>query len=122
MFGRKIKILSLAVLFIFFSGQLFALEEYVSEVYKQIDNCFSAKDEDKLNSVLARKRDRAESAESSVIFFRKETSSLSVTAANTPHNRTQTSTASTARIRISFLRFTGSPHSTNYRFTIIIKA
>lgn len=54
MFGRKIKILSLAVLFIFFSGQLFALEEYVSEVYKQIDNCFSAKDEDKLNTVLAR--------------------------------------------------------------------
>ena len=54
MFGRKINILSLAVLFIFFSGQLFALEEYVSEVYKQIDNCFSAKDEDKLNTVLAR--------------------------------------------------------------------
>ena len=38
----------------FFSGSLFALEEYVSDVYKQIDTCFSAKDEDKLNSVLAR--------------------------------------------------------------------
>ena len=54
MFGRKIKILSLAVLFIFFSGSLFALEEYVSDVYRQIDNCFSAKDDSKLNSVLAR--------------------------------------------------------------------
>jgi len=54
MFGRKIKILSIAVLFMFFSGSLFALEEYVSDVYKQIDTCFSAKDEDKLNSVLAR--------------------------------------------------------------------
>ena len=54
MFGRRIKILSLAVLFIFFSGSLFALEEYVSDVYRQIDNCFSAKDDSKLNSVLAR--------------------------------------------------------------------
>ena len=54
MFGRKIKLLSLAVMFMFFSGNLFALEEYVSDVYKQIDTCFSAKDEDKLNSVLAR--------------------------------------------------------------------
>ena len=54
MFGRKIKILSLAVLFIFFSGSLFALEEYVSEVYKQIDSCFSAKDDNKLNSVLSK--------------------------------------------------------------------
>lgn len=54
MFGRKIKIFTLAVLLLFFSGELFALEEYVSEVYKQIDTCFSAKDDGKLNSVLAK--------------------------------------------------------------------
>ncbi len=54
MFGRRLKILSLAVMFIFFSGSLFALEEYVSDVYKQIDSCFTDKDENKLNSVLAR--------------------------------------------------------------------
>ena len=54
MFGRKIKTLALAVSLLFFSGQLFALEEYVSEVYKQIDSCFSAKDEAKLNSVLSK--------------------------------------------------------------------
>jgi hypothetical protein len=54
MFGRKLKILSLAVLLLFISGKVFALEEYVSEVYNQIDACFSAKDEDKLNSVLSK--------------------------------------------------------------------
>ena len=54
MFGKKLKILSLAVLLTFSSGRLFALEEYVSEVYKQIDSCFSAKDDVKLNSVLSK--------------------------------------------------------------------
>lgn len=54
MFGRKIKILSFAVLLICSSSRLFALEEYVSEIYKQIDTCFSAKDEDKLNSLLSK--------------------------------------------------------------------
>lgn len=54
MFGRKIKILALAASLLFFSGQLFALEEYVSEVYKQIDSCFTAKDDGKLNSVLSK--------------------------------------------------------------------
>lgn len=54
MFGRKLKILSLAVLLTFSSFRLFALEEYVTEVYKQIDSCFSAKDEAKLNTILSR--------------------------------------------------------------------
>lgn len=54
MFGRKFKIISLAVLLIAFSGKAFALEEYISEIYKQIDNCFSAKDDTRLNSLLAR--------------------------------------------------------------------
>ncbi len=54
MFGRKIKILSLAVLLLCSSGKLFALEEYVSDIYHQIDSCFSAKDDSKLNSILSR--------------------------------------------------------------------
>ena len=54
MFGRKLKILSLSVLLICSSGPLFALEEYVSEIYKQIDTCFSAKDDTKLNSILSK--------------------------------------------------------------------
>ena len=54
MFGRKIKILSLAVLLICSSSKLFALEEYVSEIYKQIDTCFTQKDEAKLNSILSK--------------------------------------------------------------------
>ena len=54
MFGRRLKILSFAVLLTFFTGRLFALEEYVSEIYKQIDTCFSAKDEAKLNSILSK--------------------------------------------------------------------
>ena len=54
MFGRKLKILSLAVLLTFCTANLFAVEEYVSEIYKQIDACFTAKDEAKLNSVLAK--------------------------------------------------------------------
>ena len=54
MFGRKLKILSLAVLLICSTSKLFALEEYVSEIYKQIDTCFATKDEAKLNSLLSR--------------------------------------------------------------------
>lgn len=54
MFGRKLKILSFTVLFLFFCGKLFAVDEYVSDIYKQIDTCFSAKDEEQLNSVLAK--------------------------------------------------------------------
>ncbi len=53
MFGRKLKILSLAVLLICSGSKLFALEEYVSEIYKQIDSCFTARDEAQLNSLLA---------------------------------------------------------------------
>jgi hypothetical protein len=54
MFGRKLKILSFSVLLLCFSSKLFALEEYVSEIYKQIDTCFSAKDDSKLNTILSR--------------------------------------------------------------------
>ena len=54
MFGRKGKIISIAVLLLFFSSRLFAVEEYVSEVYKQIDACFTAKDDAKLGSILSK--------------------------------------------------------------------
>ena len=54
MFGRKLKILSFSLLLLCFSSKLFALEEYVSEIYKQIDTCFTAKDDSKLNTILSR--------------------------------------------------------------------
>lgn len=53
MFVRKMKkILAVAILFTL-SVRLFAIEEYVTEAYKQIDSCFTAKDESKLNTLLA---------------------------------------------------------------------
>lgn len=53
MFVKKMKkILTVLLLFSITSG-LFALEEYVTEVYKQIDTCFSEKDEAELNRVLS---------------------------------------------------------------------
>ena len=54
MSGRKIKIIFAVICMMSFSSSLFALEEYVTEIYKQIDSCFSAKDEAKLNSVLSK--------------------------------------------------------------------
>ena len=45
------KILSILIV-LTLSTSLFAVEEYVSEIYKQIDACFTAKDEAKLNTVL----------------------------------------------------------------------
>ena len=47
------KILSILIV-LTLSTSLFAVEEYVSEIYKQIDACFTAKDEAKLNTVLAK--------------------------------------------------------------------
>ena len=54
MFRRKIKTLIAVLFFVTLSSSLFALEEYVSQVYQQIDECFSAKDDAKLNSVLSK--------------------------------------------------------------------
>ena len=54
MFCRKLKALSAFLLLAIFSNKAFALEEYVSEIYKQIDTCFTAKDETKLNDVLSK--------------------------------------------------------------------
>ena len=54
MFCRKLKILSALLLLTLVSSKAFAVEEYVSDIYKQIDGCFSAKDEGKLNAVLSK--------------------------------------------------------------------
>ena len=54
MFCRKLKILSALLLLTVVSTKAFALEEYVSDIYKQIDGCFTAKDEGKLNDVLSK--------------------------------------------------------------------
>lgn len=51
---RKLKVLSVILLLTIFSSKVFALEEYVSEIYKQIDACFTSKDEAKLNDVLSK--------------------------------------------------------------------
>ncbi len=54
MFKRTKRII-LAFIFIMISASsTFALEEYVVEIYKQIDACFTAKSEDKLYSVLSK--------------------------------------------------------------------
>ena len=54
MFKRTKRII-LAFIFIMISASsAFALEEYVVEIYKQIDACFTAKSEDKLYSVLSK--------------------------------------------------------------------
>ena len=54
MFCRKLKVLSALLLLTVFSSKVFALEEYVSDIYKEIDGCFSAKDDRKLNDVLSK--------------------------------------------------------------------
>ena len=53
MFSRKLKVLSALLLLTILCSKVFAVEEYVSEIYKQIDSCFSSKDEGKLNNVLS---------------------------------------------------------------------
>ena len=54
MFCRKLKVLSALLLLTVFSARVFAVEEYVSDIYRQIDNCFTVKDEGKLNDVLSK--------------------------------------------------------------------
>ena len=53
MFGRKLKIIVALLAVILTTSSLFALEEYVSEVYKQIDDCFASQDDVKLNKILS---------------------------------------------------------------------
>ena len=53
MFRRKLKILlALCVLFMS-TANVFAIEEYVTDVYRKIDECFTKKSETELNSILS---------------------------------------------------------------------
>ena len=54
MFCRKLKVLSALLLLTVLASPAFSVEEYVSEIYKQIDTCFTSKDEGKLNDVLSK--------------------------------------------------------------------
>ncbi len=54
MIFRKTKKILTVLLVILLSSSLFAIEEYVSDIYKQIDTCFSGKDEVKLNEILSK--------------------------------------------------------------------
>ena len=53
MLVRKMKKILAVFLLLTLSASAFAVEEYVSDIYLQIDACFAAKDEAKLNSLLA---------------------------------------------------------------------
>ena len=50
---KKMKKILTVLLMLFISSSVFAIEEYVSEIYKQIDTCFTAKDEKQLNKLLS---------------------------------------------------------------------
>lgn len=53
MLVKKMKKILTVLLMLFISSSVFAIEEYVSEIYKQIDTCFTAKDEKQLNKLLS---------------------------------------------------------------------
>ena len=52
MICKKLKFLILSLVFILTANSLFAVEEYVSQIYKQLDQIFIEKSEDKLSAVL----------------------------------------------------------------------
>ena len=52
MICKKLKLLILSLVFILTANSLFAVEEYVSQIYKQLDQIFIEKSEDKLSAVL----------------------------------------------------------------------
>ncbi len=54
MFCMNTKKVFALLLVLIFSSHLFAIEEYVSELYKQIDTCFTEKNEGKLNELLSK--------------------------------------------------------------------
>ena len=53
MFSRKLKFIVALLVLILSSSRVFALEEYVTTVYTQIDECFNKKNEAKLNKILS---------------------------------------------------------------------
>ena len=52
MICKKLKLVILSLVFILTANSLFAVEEYVSQIYKQLDQIFIEKSEDKLSAVL----------------------------------------------------------------------
>lgn len=52
--NNKLKILISLCIILFSSANVFALEEYVTEVYREIDSCFAKKSEADLNALLAK--------------------------------------------------------------------
>lgn len=53
MFKRLFKTLIATTIILFLSSSLFAVEEYISQIYKEIDRIFIVKSDDQLNEVLA---------------------------------------------------------------------
>ncbi|MCR4949123.1 MAG: hypothetical protein K6A15_08220 [Treponema sp.] len=51
---KNLKKILAACVILFSAANLFALEEYVTDVYKQIDDCFSQKSEEKLYAILSK--------------------------------------------------------------------
>ena len=54
---KNLKKILAACVILFSAANLFALEEYVTDVYKQIDDCFSQKSEEKLYTLLSKYAD-----------------------------------------------------------------
>ena len=54
MFKRTVKALVVSLVLLFSTVNVFALEEYVADIYKEIDACFASKNEEKLYSILSR--------------------------------------------------------------------
>ncbi|MCR5187958.1 MAG: hypothetical protein K6C97_03400 [Treponema sp.] len=53
MFFRKIKLLVITALLLFVALPVFAVDEYISDIYKKIDQIFIVQSEDQLNSILS---------------------------------------------------------------------
>lgn len=53
MFKRVFKTLIASTIVLFLSSSLFAVEEYISQIYKELDRIFIVKSDDQLNEVLA---------------------------------------------------------------------
>jgi len=51
---KRFRIIITSLFFLFAASTVFALEEYVSDVYKQIDHAFSNKSESELNAILSK--------------------------------------------------------------------
>ena len=51
--NRRIKTFFSVIIFLFASVSLFAVDEYISKIYKQLDKIFMEKSENALNDVLS---------------------------------------------------------------------